>query len=186
MTPAEAAALLTVAASLDNRKPDEDAAKAWALVLDGLSFIECRDAIIAHYRASRDWIMPADIVNGVRRERVKRWDAYYTSFGFPVPPARLADDPQAGNRWIEEQRARIMSGEITRPGQIEEGASDALTQRDVTALGLVGRKVPTADYAKQAEATRAKLRAARAIDDDAPAACAALQPTHTDTEEHEQ
>lgn len=182
MTPAEAAGLLTVAAAIDNRKPDEDAAKAWALVLDGLSYIECRDAIVDHYRKSRDWIMPADIVSGVRRERIKRWDAYYASYGFPVPPARLADDPVAGNRWIEEQRTRIMSGEVTSPTQIEEGASDALTERDVAALGLVGRKVPTADYAKQAEATRAKLRAARA-DTDEPARVSHPQHEATDTEE---
>ena len=31
MTPAQAAALLTIAASFDNRKPDADQAKAWAM-----------------------------------------------------------------------------------------------------------------------------------------------------------
>lgn len=182
MTPAQAAALLTIAAAIDNRKPDEDQAKAWALVLDGLPFEECRDAVVAHYRSSRDWLMPSDIVSRVSATRIKRWDAWYVKFGFPVPPARLADDPVAGNRWIEEQRGRIMSGEVTDPSQLEAGASDALTQRDVAALGLVGRKVPTANYAQQAEATRAKLRAARA---DEPAATrTAPRPTRgTDTEE---
>lgn len=40
MTPTEAAMLLTIAASYDNRKPDADQAKAWAMVLDDLRFVD--------------------------------------------------------------------------------------------------------------------------------------------------
>ena len=52
MTPTDAARLLTLAAAYDNRKPDADQAKAWAMVLDGLRFEDCCEAIVAHYRAT--------------------------------------------------------------------------------------------------------------------------------------
>ena len=72
MTPTEAAALLTIAAAYDNRKPDADQAKAWAMALDGLGFEDCRQVVVEHYRKTRDWLMPADVFNGVRRLRYER------------------------------------------------------------------------------------------------------------------
>lgn len=105
MTPAEAAMLLTVAAAYDNRKPDEDAAKAWALALDGLPYIDCRDAIVAHYRGSTEWIMPAVVRAAVRRIRAKRIDDHPPL----VPPPGL-DDVQE-RRWLTEARRRVGDGE---------------------------------------------------------------------------
>lgn len=72
MNTQEAAALLGIAAAFDNRKPDADAAKAWAVALDGFRFEDCRDAIVAHYRVSSEWLMPQKVISEVKRIRGKR------------------------------------------------------------------------------------------------------------------
>lgn len=72
MNPTEAAALLTVCAGIDNRKPSAETARLWASMLDGLPYAECEAAVIEHYRESREWLMPADIRNRVRRHRAAR------------------------------------------------------------------------------------------------------------------
>lgn len=117
MTPAEAAALLAVAAAFDNRKPDADAAQAWALALDGYAFVDCRDVIVSHYKKSRDWLMPSDVLGEVRRIRAKRLvDAV-----MPDPPPDMT--PLETIAWLKETRARIADGEevtTTGYGELEE------------------------------------------------------------------
>lgn len=105
MNPAEAQALLTIAAAFDNRKPDPDAAKAWSVALDGLRFEDCRDAIVAHYRASSEWLMPAKVIGEVKRIRAKR----IADHPAPTPPADL--DPVETCAWLREARRRIADGE---------------------------------------------------------------------------
>lgn len=139
MKAAEAAALLTIAAAYDNRKPDADAAKAWSLVLDGLRFEDCRDSIVSYYRNNRAWIMPSDVIAGVkalRRERLSKFDNLVRL----EPPAHLADDPAAEIAWFNTTRLRVANGEITHPDQVDERGE--LKPRDVASLGLVGRTVP--------------------------------------------
>lgn len=150
MTPSEAAALLTIAAAYDNRKPDEDQARAWALVLADLRFEDCRDAIVAHYRESRDWLMPADVVKGAHELRIGRWNAYYGRFQMPPYPPELADDAAAENRWYEEVRGHILRGEVTHPDQWQTVAPHLVAPaietkpRDMASLGLAGKRVPRA------------------------------------------
>lgn len=111
MTPAESAGLLTVAAAFDNRKPDEDQARAWALALDGLRFIDCREAIVNHYRGSREWMMPVDVIRAVKKLRAARLAAY----GTPEPPAHIdPDDTAALHAWQLRMRADIADGTVTR------------------------------------------------------------------------
>ncbi len=107
MTPAEAGALLTVAAAFDNRKPDADAATAWSVALDGLRFEDCRDAVVAHYRGSSDWLMPAKVIAEVGRIRQRRLEA-----APPLsPPDDLdPDDPGAYTRWWVAARTAIADG----------------------------------------------------------------------------
>lgn len=105
MNPAEAQVLLSMAAAYDNRKPDADVAKAWAAALSDLRFEDCRDALIAHYRTSTEWLMPAAIRTTVRRIRAKRIDDHPPL----VPPPGL-DDAQE-RRWLREARWRIGNGE---------------------------------------------------------------------------
>ena len=127
MKPTEAAALLTIAASFDNRKPDADQAKAWAMALDGLGFEDCRDVVVEHYRKSREWLMPADVFAGVRRIRYDRIER----FGYITPPPEL--DFAEEQAYIKHIRERVAAGELTREQY------DA----DLRAQGLAGdRKHP--------------------------------------------
>jgi hypothetical protein len=134
MKPTEAAALLTIAASFDNRKPDRDQAQAWAMALDGLRFTDCREVIVQHYRRSREWLMPFDIISGVKRLREKR----IADAPPPAPPSWLdPDDTAAFIRWHQETRAAIADGTYQQP------QTPTITSRDVIReLGQVGREVP--------------------------------------------
>lgn len=103
----QAAALLTVAAAFDNRKPDEDAAKAWAMALGDLPFLDCRDAIVAHYQASSEWLMPAKVITEVRRVRSKR---IAEGEGQLTPPPH-AREGAALHEWLRVAKRRLGDGE---------------------------------------------------------------------------
>lgn len=120
MTPVEAQVLLGIAAAFDNRKPDADAAKAWSVALHGLRFEDCRDAIVAHYRASSDWLMPQRIVSEVKRIRSKR----VADFG-PIdpPPGFDPDDTEAYRRWLAGMVRAVADGTLTAPAALEHLAA---------------------------------------------------------------
>jgi hypothetical protein len=155
MTPTEAAALLTICAAYDNRKPDVDAAKAWAMALDGYRFEDCRDAIVGHYRTSREWIMPADVITAVKRIRTGRLED-----AAPCPPAGLdPDDTSAYTRWLRRVRRAIADG-------CEVPAEDYPATRQLGELRHVLRAVPaiearprarTAEHEAALERARAEL-----------------------------
>lgn len=125
MKPTEAAALLTIAAAYDNRKPDADQAKAWAMALDGLRFEDCREVVVAHYQRSREWLMPVDVISGVKRLRAKRLHDHP-----PVdPPSWLdPDDTAALITWKRQTDNAIADGTCQPP------APQALAKRDMREL----------------------------------------------------
>ena len=136
MTPTEAAALLTIAAAYDNRKPDADQAKAWAMALDGLGFEDCRDVVVEHYRKSREWLMPADVFAGVRRIRYERIER----FGYITPPPEL--DFAEEQAYIKHIRERVAAGELTREQYDADLRAKGLTgDREHPALERVFRQV---------------------------------------------
>lgn len=112
MTPTEAAALLAVAAGLDNRKPSAEAAESWAKALGNLPLADCREAVYAHYRESTEWLMPAHVSRRVRAMRTERLKLA----GDVQPPASIEaiDDPEqfdvAYRTWLRNVRDRIASG----------------------------------------------------------------------------
>lgn len=131
MKAAEAAGLLTVAAAFDNRKPDEDAARAWAAAMGDLPFEDCRDAIVAHYRESHEWLMPGHVIARVRRLREKR----LAEAGDLLPPdfSHLGDElaeEAATREWLAGARRAVANGvdpaKVNRPG--------VLRQRDMAKL----------------------------------------------------
>jgi hypothetical protein len=86
VSPAIGAALLAYAAATDNREVTEEAARAWADVLDDhVTLTDGKAAIIAHRRSITDYLMPIHVNAGVRAIRRKRTDA----IGGIVPPADL-------------------------------------------------------------------------------------------------
>jgi len=144
MTPAEAAALLTVAAAFDNRKPDADQARAWAMALDGYRFEDCREAIVQHYRVSREWLMPVEVINAVKKLRNGRVIAYGL---LPDPPAHIdPDDTGAIQQWRIDLTRGIADGEITNAAPIEPLAltrDEAKARMKEIRGELAKRKPPT-------------------------------------------
>ena len=133
MKPTEAAALLTIAAAYDNRKPDADQAKAWAMILADLRFEDCRAVILEHYTKSREWLMPADVISGVKRLRAER----LRRFGHIPPPAHLADDPAAEVEWFRRVKSLVADGQITSLDQVDDQRGE-LKARDLRSLGEIG------------------------------------------------
>lgn len=116
MNTQEAAALLGIAAAFDNRKPDADAAQAWAIALSDIRFEDARDAIVAHYRMSSEWLMPVKVIAEVRRIRDKR----LADYGAPTPPPDLdPDDVLAFQRWLRDERKAIGDGAKTPADEVQ-------------------------------------------------------------------
>ena len=121
MTPTEAAALLTVCSGLDNRKPTAEAAQLWAEILGDLPLADCRAAVVAHYRESREWLMPADIVRLVRAGRRQRVEAFDRAVNL-TPPSELDGEQQ--REWRMQIRERVARGEVDAETWLAENPDD--------------------------------------------------------------
>lgn len=132
MTPAEAQVLLSMASAFDNRKPDADAAKAWSAALDDLRFEDCRVALIAHFKTSNDWLMPAMIRTSVRRMRSSRLEDHPPL----TPPPDLT--PLQTIAWRKGMNQRVADGEQIDP----DAAYGELKPRN---LGDLRSLMPTPD-----------------------------------------
>jgi hypothetical protein len=116
MTPTDAGQLLAIAATIDNRKPNAIAAKAWASALEGLRVADCEQAIVRHYRRTRDFLMPFDIIREVKTIRYERLEAHIQKHGPLQPPADLdPDDTGAYADWLHEEQTRIANGDDEPP-----------------------------------------------------------------------
>lgn len=105
--------LLTLAAAYDRRKPDNAAATAWLLAVGDLRLDDAKLAVVAHYRDSSEWLMPAHVrayVKAIRAARVQ--DAPLQG----RPPA----DPVEYGKWLGSERRRIADGS-PEPEAIEAG-----------------------------------------------------------------
>ena len=159
MTPIEAAALLTVAAAFDNRKPNEDAATIWAVALDGLRPIDCKDAIVEYYKHRREWIMPSDIRDGVtqlRRDRIREMAHIQPPDGLE-PPEYIA--------WMRDLQQRAGDGEVIEAPPHEVAA------------------IVPGEHAAYLEGLNKKIDADKTRGMGAPDPVAALEPTTTPPKE---
>lgn len=133
VTAPEAAVLLATAASFDNRQQNTHATRAWAEALQDVDFQDAQTAIVNHYRAETRWIMPADVVAGVKaieRERLAAAPNLYEL----EPPKRVTDldgdeFDAAYLEWIQEQSRRVRRGL-----PIEAGTYIAVPAGDVSEL----------------------------------------------------
>jgi hypothetical protein len=106
MTIDEVIDLLTVAASFDRRTIGKADALAWHSVLGDLDFTDSRNAVLGHYGASREWIMPADVrqrVRKIREDRLARNPVAALS-------GDLADDPGRYRSLVQANVRRIADG----------------------------------------------------------------------------
>lgn len=68
----EVVLLLTLAGTYDYRKVGDADVEAWHLALHDVDFDDAKAAVVAHYRATRDRLMPADVRQGVKAIREER------------------------------------------------------------------------------------------------------------------
>jgi hypothetical protein len=113
MNDLEVGKLLGLMALADTRKPpgDDGARKAmidfWLGMVGDLRYADAAQAVQAHYRESRDWIMPADIrqrVADIRKQRI-------TAAGPVEIPEHLADRPVEARDWKQRTLLAIADGE---------------------------------------------------------------------------
>lgn len=160
MTPSETAELLTLMAAYDRRTIGAADVAAWHREVATLPLGDCQDAVVAHYGSSREWVMPADVLNGVRALRA---DRLRMAGDPPIPPVD-GDDVPAYLAWIGKWREGIAAG-------LESAAAEDYADRE---LGIV-RAAVEARPRPVAELIAAVARTSRM-----PARAAASGPTrHT-------
>lgn len=106
--------LLTTAAAFDRRTVGEADVIAWQSAVGDLDFPDARDAVVQHYRNTRDWIMPSDVRRLVKAIR----DARLTLAPVPAPPAELADRPRDYRTALKAALAKMARGWPAPPRQI--------------------------------------------------------------------
>lgn len=69
MNKQEVGKLLTLAALVDNRSVTTEACLMWHELVGDIGFDDAVDAMRAHYRESKDWLMPVHVRQRVRDAR---------------------------------------------------------------------------------------------------------------------
>ncbi len=106
MTLDETVDLLTTAAAYDRRTVGEADAIAWHAAVGDLQFGDSRDAVVAHYTETADWLMPAHVRNRVMAIRNRR----LTETEIPAPPPELLDDTAAYSAALHAAAVAIADG----------------------------------------------------------------------------
>lgn len=115
MNMSEIATLLAMVAAFDRRTVGEADVVAWHEAIGDLRLEDARSAVVAHFRTSRDWLMPLDVrtaVTAMRRDRLER--------DMPTdPPDADPNDPAAYIAALRDQRRRVGDG-TERPRPVAE------------------------------------------------------------------
>src|SRR6266436_2116926 len=106
MTSDEVFDLLEVIAACDRRTVGESDADVWEALVGDLELNDARIAVLAHYRESREFVMPADIRQRVKDMQIQRLERTPV----PPPPAELTDNPQAYIAALRGSAQQIASG----------------------------------------------------------------------------
>lgn len=137
VTAPEAAVLLAHASGYDKRKEDQYATRAWSIALADVDFRDAQTAIDRHYVKSNDWIMPADVIAGVRGIESERLAAAPNVYELE-PPAHVRDmDGPEGDAaylsWIQETTRKIRRGEPYETGVRAPAVDDPARLRELVA-----------------------------------------------------
>ena len=116
MTSDEVWDLLELISSIDRRKVGLTDRQVWEGLVGDLCAADAQAAVVAHYRESREWIMPADVrtrVKAMRRDRLEREIV-------PAPPA----DPGPFRAGLQDNIRQIADGfgrHLAIAGPVREG-----------------------------------------------------------------
>lgn len=123
MTPADSTRVLALIQTFDNRKVDLLTSASWHSLIGHLDFDDACEAVRRYFTCSREWLMPTDIIAGVKRIRADRLERTPDA----VPDAD-PDDPAAYQQALREGRTRT---------------ADGLAPRDMSALPRTFPSPPT-------------------------------------------
>lgn len=144
VTAPEAAVLLAHASGYDNRKEDKYASRAWSIALADVDFQDAQTAIDQHYAKTRDWIMPADVIAGVRAIESDRLAEAPNVYELEPPSwVRDKDGPEgdaAYLEWIQDTTRRIRRGEPYETGERPPAVDDPARLRELVAAVNVAHR----------------------------------------------
>ncbi|MGW6913744.1 zinc finger domain-containing protein [Kitasatospora sp. NPDC054939] len=130
MNRSETATLLALAAAFDRRTVGDADVRAWQTVLADIDYEQAQAAVTHHYANTRNWVMPADIREHVRRLRDQAAaDLQGPGLAAEVPDAD-PDDVPAYLDALRAQRNRAALGEPLRRRPVAE------------LISSVGRTIP--------------------------------------------
>jgi len=115
VTPDQMVDVLTVAASFDRRTVGHADVLAWHAAVGDLDAEDARDAVIAHYARSTDWLMPAHVRSHVARIRGDRLTAAGSLEAGMLEDGIDPDDPT----WTAELRARREASMARHPSRVQ-------------------------------------------------------------------
>ena len=147
MTPSETAEPLAYCAAFDRRTVGRADVAAWQQLLRDVSVDDARDAVTEHYSTETRWLMPADILRGVRQIRAKRIDE--------AAPIYHGNPDETGLQSAINQRALLRAagnGELgqrnirqaipdRRPLALESGKRSNRLQTALDAIGTMPPRI---------------------------------------------
>ena len=163
MTSDEVWDLLELIASIDRRKVGLTDRQIWEGLIGDLSAADAQAAVIAHYRESREWIMPADVrtrVKALRRDRLSREIV-------PAPPSEVTDEPGRYRAELNAEVRKIADGLSIPKAICEPVREDEPPETWAQARAKFPPPLTPQEIALQ---QAAESRAARAADEGEPAA----------------
>lgn len=144
VTAPEAAVLLANASGYDHRKEDKYASRAWSIALADVDFQDAQTAIDRHYAKTRDWIMPADVIAGVKAIEAERMAAAPNVYELEPPKSVTDLDGEAFDTaylaWIQETTRKIRRGEPYKTGTRPPAVDDADRIRELVASVRVAHR----------------------------------------------
>lgn len=152
MTPAETAQLLALVAAYDRRTIGRADVQAWHVVLAEVSYDDARTVVTGHYATQTAWIMPAHIVDGVRRIRSER----LAGLDALLPDA----DPDDIHAWLKAYRRQIADAAAGREPVTMQAITGPTDTEGVAKV--VAELARLKDLATQAEDRERAADAARA------------------------
>ncbi len=164
MTPKETLQLLRTVAAIDHRTVGETDVTLWHAMLGDIALNDAQAAVIAYFRDSREWLMPADVRARVKRMRADR----LAQVPSPAPrSAEIDDNPGAYQAALKALIKSIADGKTTDtalahsrdPSRPPEEARRAIEQVAGHHVTGTSRKLTGTDLAA---AQLAELRATRA------------------------
>lgn len=106
MSPEEVVDLLSTAAAFDRRTVGDADVIAWHAAVGDLDLTDAQAAVVQHYQATREWVMPSDVRKLVKQAREKRLAREV----IPAPRPELADEPRAYQDQFKRQIKAMASG----------------------------------------------------------------------------